>query len=89
MTFFQILFQVPADVQLVHVAGQQIEVDESALTGESLPQKKSAGDESLSGGLVKVKKKKKRVFFFFPISLLISLSFVGWRSRGSRVAHRS
>ncbi len=45
---------VPADVQLVHVAGQQIEVDESALTGESLPSKKSAGDESLSGGLVKV-----------------------------------
>ncbi len=45
---------VPADVQLVHVAGTQIEVDESALTGESLPSKKSAGDESLSGGLVKV-----------------------------------
>lgn len=45
---------VPADVQLVHVAGTQIEVDESALTGESLPAKKAAGDESLSGGLVKI-----------------------------------
>lgn len=68
---------VPADVTLLHVAGEHLEVDESALTGESLPSKKRAGDESLSGGMVKVGEAQavvlrtgKDSFFGKTISLL-------------------
>lgn len=71
---------VPADVQLVHISGDQVEVDESALTGESLPAKKVAGDESLSGGILKLGEAEAVVlrtgaesFFGKTISLLGSV----------------
>ena len=42
---------VPADVKLTE--GEYLNVDQSALTGESLPVKKSAGESAFSGSVIK------------------------------------
>ncbi len=42
---------VPADLRLV--SGDYVSVDQAALTGESLPAMKKAGDEAYSGSIVK------------------------------------
>lgn len=75
---------VPADVQIMEIAGDHLEIDESALTGESLPAKKYAGDESLSGGILKVGEAEavvlrtgKDSFFGKTISLLGSVTEQG------------
>jgi H+-transporting ATPase len=43
---------IPADVELL--AGKYLSVDQSALTGESLPVDKKAGEEAYSGSIVKL-----------------------------------